>query len=451
MADTDDNPFLDHEVVRQLVDDGMVLFLAIDGTGHIQWVGESVRSVLGRAPEDLTGTSALDLVHPDDVPFVVETLDEDARGAEGRILAVVRLRRADGSWATLEFGGLDLREADGDGTFLVWGRSYESSGRLLAFLGSLLESDDLGRLLDEVVRWSDTLAPGGHTALVVQGPHGHRVAAAAEALPPALGSALTIGFDGYGPLDVPTPGTTTEVAVDDLEPRLAAAARAAGMHAVWLVPIDEGGNGGPPGVVAVWRSRPGPVRASHVRHYAEVAKLARLALTWSTTRAELQAAASTDPLTGVANRAQLAATIREHRSGRAALLFCDLDDFKAVNDRHGHIAGDRVLLAVAARMAGTARPGDLLVRLGGDEFAVWCPDIRNEAEAEALAQRMVAVLDGPVVVEGTTIRVGCSVGLTLVDGPTEDPAALDRILGRADRALYRAKHSGKHTWAVDTP
>ncbi len=446
---SDHHPFLDHEVVRRLVDDGMVLFLAIDGTGQVEWVGESVRSILGRAPEDLTGTSALDLVHPHDVRFVLETLAEDARGAEGRILAVIRLRRVDGSWATLEFGGLDLREADGTGTFLVWGRSYESSGRLLAFLGTLLESSDLGRLLDEVVRWSDTISPGGHTALVVQGPHGHRVAAAADALPPALGSALTVGFDGYGPLEVPAAGTTVEVSVDDLEPTLAAAARAAGMHAVWLVPVDEGDGGPPQGVVAVWRSRPGPMRASHTRHYAEVAKLARLALAWSTTRAELQAAASTDPLTGVANRAQLAAAIAGPRTGPAALLFCDLDDFKAVNDQHGHVAGDRVLLAVAARMAGTARPGDLLVRLGGDEFAVWCPGIRGVAEGEALAQQMVTVLDEPVLVEGTAIRVGCSVGLAIVDGPTDRPPTLDQVLGRADRALYRAKRSGKHRWAAE--
>jgi diguanylate cyclase (GGDEF)-like protein len=108
-----------------------------------------------------------------------------------------------------------------------------------------------------------------------------------------------------------------------------------------------------------------------------------------------------------------------------------------------------VLQAIAARMAGTARPEDLLVRLGGDEFAVWCPDLDGPGEAEEVAARLLEVLEHPVVVEGEVIAIGCSVGLALVDGRVLGEDDVDRILGQADRALYRAKRGGKHRWASE--
>ncbi len=442
------HPFMDESVVRRLVDDGMVLFLALDGDGRIAWVGDACRSVLGRTPEELIGSNALDVLHPDDVQLVVETLAEDARNAEDRILVVVRVARADGRWVTLEFGGIDLREADGSGLFLVWGRSYEAPGLLLQFLGSLLAEGDLLPLLAEVVRWSDVQAPYGRTSIVLTDPGGRRVAVAAEGLDPVLATPHAVGPELLPANGSTPPDTLVPLPLDALRPRVAAAARAAGLDGVWLLPVE--GDGGPSGVVAVWRLREGPARASHARHYREVAKLARLALSWSTTRADLQAAATTDPLTGVANRTQLATHMRHDGAKLSALLFCDLDDFKAVNDVHGHLAGDRVLQAVASRMAGTARPQDLLVRLGGDEFALWCPDLDSVEEAEEVAARLVAVLEQAVVVEDETIAVGCSVGLALVEGPVLDEGDVDRILGQADRALYRAKGAGKRRWSSAT-
>ncbi|HEU5151290.1 MAG TPA: GGDEF domain-containing protein [Iamia sp.] len=434
--------------MRRLVDDGMVLFLALDDRGRIAWIGEACRSVLGRAPEELIGTNALDVLHPDDVPVVLETLSEDARNADDRILVVLRLARADGRWVTLEFGGIDLREADGTGLFLAWGRSYEAPGLLLRFLGSLLEGGDLMGLLAEAVRWSDVQAPYGRTSFVVTDPGGRRVVVAAEDLDPALATPHAVGVEH---LERAAPGHhgLVELALDDLDPAVATAARTAGFDGVWLAPVLAEEGGLPTGVVAVWRLRPGPPRAGHARHYTAVATLARLALHWSTTQSDLRAAATIDPLTGVANRTEMVSRMRGEGTQLSALLFCDLDDFKAVNDRHGHLAGDRVLQAVASRMAGTARPQDVLARLGGDEFALWCPDIATPAEAEGLAARLVDVLARPVVVEDETIPLGCSVGLALVDGPLADEADVDRILGHADRALYRAKRTGKHRWSTD--
>jgi diguanylate cyclase (GGDEF)-like protein len=123
-----------------------------------------------------------------------------------------------------------------------------------------------------------------------------------------------------------------------------------------------------------------------------------------------------------------------------AVLFCDLDGFKAVNDRYGHPAGDVVLRETARRLQTVLRPGDTVGRIGGDEFVAVCPSVPGEAAAAALVARVVEAVGAPVVV-GTDadgplqVRVGVSVGVALSRG-TDD---VDALLARADEAMYRVK------------
>jgi diguanylate cyclase (GGDEF)-like protein len=122
------------------------------------------------------------------------------------------------------------------------------------------------------------------------------------------------------------------------------------------------------------------------------------------------------------------------------VLFCDLDGFKAVNDSHGHPAGDAVLRETARRLHTVLRPGDTVGRLGGDEFVVVCPGVPGEAAAAALAERVVDAVGAPIVIAGhpagpVQVRVGVSVGVTLSGGG--EPA--DTVLARADEAMYRVK------------
>ncbi|MFD0485213.1 diguanylate cyclase domain-containing protein [Kineococcus sp. GCM10028916] len=159
----------------------------------------------------------------------------------------------------------------------------------------------------------------------------------------------------------------------------------------------------------------------------------------------LREAALHDPLTGLPNRTLLEDRLRHalsaaHRSGNhVALLYCDLDDFKPVNDTGGHAAGDHVLIGVAERLAAAVRPGDTVARLGGDEFAVVCPDLPDEAAAAAVAERVVAAMTDPFPVAGWEFKVGISVGLAMAD--LDQDAA--RVLQQADAAMYEAKGSGK--------
>ena len=147
-----------------------------------------------------------------------------------------------------------------------------------------------------------------------------------------------------------------------------------------------------------------------------------------------------DPLTGLANRTLLLDRIRLElaragRAGAVALFYLDVDDFKAINDRWGHDAGDEVLVRVARRLARTVRPGDTVGRIGGDEFVVVCGGLESHALAE-MQDRIEQAVARPLLLGGGTELVTASVGVTLGQGVSEEPEALIR---RADEAMYEAK------------
>ncbi|MBL8306198.1 MAG: EAL domain-containing protein [Rubrivivax sp.] len=152
--------------------------------------------------------------------------------------------------------------------------------------------------------------------------------------------------------------------------------------------------------------------------------------------------AHTDSLTGLANRFTLrdalAGVLREQRG--AALLMLDLDDFKSINDTHGHSVGDQLLDAVAARLRACVRPGDLVARLGGDEFAVLMTHSGRADDAVALAQRLVDALRQPLDLQGRRLLIGASVGAALRVG---EGVSVDEWLVQADTALYAAKGAGR--------
>lgn len=152
--------------------------------------------------------------------------------------------------------------------------------------------------------------------------------------------------------------------------------------------------------------------------------------------AQLRLRAQTDLLTGIANRGALfdALRVRLADSVDCALLFCDLDQFKVVNDRHGHAVGDALLAETARRMVEFAGPGDLVARFGGDEFVILC-QARSQEELAALAERVDDAVRRPWTGPQGPLRIGLSIGIA-VSRPGDDA---DELVGRADRAMYGAK------------
>ncbi|MFN3620612.1 diguanylate cyclase domain-containing protein [Sphingorhabdus sp.] len=177
-----------------------------------------------------------------------------------------------------------------------------------------------------------------------------------------------------------------------------------------------------------------------------VAYLYRSAVEQHITRHDLAQLAKYDILTGLANRLLLrerykvsvAASRRTNKS--VALHFLDLDGFKAINDQHGHPAGDAVLEQVAHRLEAIVRDSDTVARLGGDEFVILQSHLNHEDESKLLAGRVIRRLSDPYFINGSTMNVSASVGIAMA--PSHD-LALEQLLDQADSALYKAKLGGK--------
>lgn len=149
-----------------------------------------------------------------------------------------------------------------------------------------------------------------------------------------------------------------------------------------------------------------------------------------------------DPLTGLPNRSlfqdrlERAILSAERAHAGFALLYIDIDRFKAVNDSLGHQAGDQVLCEIAARIASALRKSDTLARLGGDEFTVILEGINSRTDASRVAHKVVANCGAPYRVRGAPVALSVSVGIGLYPYDGTDPVAL---LNEADRAMYSAK------------
>ena len=247
--------------------------------------------------------------------------------------------------------------------------------------------------------------------------------------------------------------TGSAVAVADLrdESRFPAFTRRAidaGLLAVFTFPLRNGD--APLGALDLYRDAPGPLDARTMGAAQTLADVASAYLLNAQARADLRSStdqareqAMHDALTGLPNRTLLLqrlehAELRGRRSDKvAALLFLDLDQFKMVNDRHGHAVGDQLLVAVAQRLTAVLRPGDTLARMSGDEFVIFCEDLDSAAQVDMIAARLGAAIAAPFDLSGTEVDVSASVGIAFSSGQ-----APGQLLDDADTAMYQAKRKG---------
>jgi len=202
----------------------------------------------------------------------------------------------------------------------------------------------------------------------------------------------------------------------------------------------------------------GPVRERSRVYFATAALVSALIagfgllfIRYITKRNELEARlshqAQHDTLTGLPNRALLHDRLAQHvmqarRRGRvAALLFVDLDRFKAVNDSFGHACGDAVLRETAVRLLGCLRSTDTVARYGGDEFAVVAGDLADAAEAQGIADKILEEVARPLKAEGCEVAISASIGIATYPA---DGVDTDTLLRRADMAALRAKQLGRN-------
>ncbi len=176
----------------------------------------------------------------------------------------------------------------------------------------------------------------------------------------------------------------------------------------------------------------------------------RLEETLRERNAALAYRATHDGLTGLPNRQlfidrvghALDRSLRHHTT--VAILFCDLDHFKVINDTFGHAVGDQLLMTMAEEMGRAVRPGDTISRFGGDEFVVLAEDLEGPDDAGVLASRLLSTMTQPLMVEGRQVDMTMSIGVAVASG-IDDPSAL---IAAADTAMYRAKRAGRACYRI---
>jgi diguanylate cyclase (GGDEF)-like protein len=432
---------LDPSAYETIVETAISPYLFLDTTGTITWVGGSLTELLGYEADDLIGTSGIDMVHPAHRDAVIQALvrteDRPAQrgGAWSSAGLVVDLVTSTGDLVACDISAVTGARTGLDGMVVQFRRAANA-----ASLRHSVIAMAAGEPVDAVL---DIVASG-----VAGGLADANVAVLwgwdADRFSQQAGSSA----------DLPSLVRATEAAPwDDLarragdvvvteDPRafprvLTEWGPVAGLayRAVQLEHLDR-----PAGVVVIWWSTYGYSSLLH-QMLAQTCDLVRLVLQWHEGRRALEWEATHDSLTGLTNRRAFVEGVhrRVSEGDAGAVFYLDLDDFKAVNDRYGHLTGDRMLAAAGERLRASARPDDVVARLGGDEFAVFCPGLQDESAAEERARRFIAALSDPITVDGVSAVVGASVGVAL----TDDCAPIDALLARADAELLVAKAEGK--------
>ena len=287
-------------------------------------------------------------------------------------------------------------------------------------------------------------------AMVLLNDGTHQVVAAA----PKLSAGFVLRIDnllGSNPSGDPSTFGTTAAFVPDIsaDPRwveLHQPASDEGVLACNQVPIVAG-SGKPLGSLVLFFEKCVSVDEHDFKAMQSLSGLCGMAIEHHQLIARLEHDAVHDPVTGLANRAQLDLQLPKWinaagRHGRSlALMMIDLDGFKNVNDTLGHRSGDLLLRQVAARLADAIRDSDVLVRMGGDEFTLVATEIHSAADISAVADRLIRALADPFVVEGRELFVTASIGMAVYPNDGMDGPGLQRC---ADSAMYAAKAGGRN-------
>jgi diguanylate cyclase (GGDEF)-like protein len=241
-----------------------------------------------------------------------------------------------------------------------------------------------------------------------------------------------------------------DLRADDRFPTFSSRAVEEGLAAVFTFPLRHDDH--QLGALDLYRASPGPLNPGAMTAAQTLADVAAAYLLNAQARSDLRdsserarESALHDALTGLPNRTLLVqrlvhAILRCRRSEKlVAILFADLDRFKAINDTYGHHVGDELLVAVAGRLSELLRPGDTLARLAGDEFVILCEDLDHTSQVEPLATRIDQALGETFVLSGIEVQVSASVGIAFAGRGDDIP---EQILQDADTAMYQAKRKG---------
>lgn len=424
------------DTVMQTVD---ALVVVLDRRGVIVSINRAGQLVTGRAEEELVGARLGDLI-PDANAAPFFRLDQGG-GSTRSLTTQVSVAGGEARW--VRWSLTPLSESDRPASFLICtGVDVTERRRAEALLKAereILElvarAEGLERTLETLCKAVEAQMPGCRAAVLLVDPADKRLhPAAAPSLDAAHRAALTGLPVGAGGRSCARAAFLGQPVFDRQ-----------GEAPCWSLPVVSSSST----VLGTVTAFPAEGREPepHERDVLErAARLAAIAVERHRAEERVRYLALYDPLTGLANRTLLGdrlesaiAHARRHGTS-AALLFIDLDGFKAINDSHGHDAGDEVLASVGKRIAGCIRDCDTAARIGGDEFVVLLSEVARPDDAEGVARKVLEAVRRPVSWGGHTLAVGASIGIALYP---EDASTADALLTRADDAMYAVKQTGK--------
>ncbi len=398
-----------------------------NGSAVITSVGEAVVDVLGWRPDQLVGRASTAFIHPEDQSSAITAWFDMVASPGSTHAWRGRYQGADGAWKWVE--SVNVNHLDDPDDPVV------HTSMTLVTVDQVTIEEDLRARQQLLTRLSDALPLG-----VFEIDADRRIKFTNDRLHAIVGSPpaataeaqlSTIIAEDRGLLEAALAAVLADQPVDDTELRLRLpeADPGAGTERVCLLSLraltdDVGVVSGAIGCLSIVTDR-------------------------VQLRRQLEIRASIDDLSRCMNRAatlELLASTLAHAGSDAgtAVVFIDLDRFKAVNDVFGHAAGDRVLVATAERLRAVVRGCDRIGRLGGDEFLVICPGVESEAKAHDIGERLAAAVTASVDVGPGVVDLRASVGVAWTDEQL-DP---DSLIAQADSAMYESKRIGRATVAV---
>ena len=411
---------------RMLAENASDVVWQLDPDFVLLWVAPSIQSVLGWRADEVLGTSAIDLVYPEDLGAVEPWRENVLSGAEMAPFEL-RLNTANGTFRWMSLQTRPVFDADGSVSGAVVG--------LRDVHEQVLAREQLARS-ERMFRLAMDGAPQG---MAVVGLHGQLIRVN-DVLCDLVGRDVEWMHD-HTEYDLIEP--------DSREGDLAARDRL--LAGDVEIDIHEGCLLTSTGEVLWVEHSLALVRDEYNMPLFYVSQYQDITVARAS-RQDLKYRAEHDTLTGLINRGQVQERIVDVLSrpasaaqgGLPALLFCDLDFFKDVNDTHGHASGDYVLRVTAERIESALRENDEVARLGGDEFVVVLPEVASLEAATAVAEKIRDAVAKPLLVGRSELVVTMSIGIAAATPGIE----AHRLLRNADSALYEAKHNGRDRVAV---
>lgn len=407
------------ELYRVLAENSAAFVTLADANGILRWASPSATQLLGWTVDGAVGRATIEFLHPDDIPTLVALRQRMTK--EEALTICCRVLAADGSYRWFDLAIKPVFDADG--TLVARVTAYQDVQARVEAEEALAASERQFRLLAE------------NATDVILHVRGTTVAWVSPSLSEAV---------GWAPADWVGADVLAFVHPDDVEAarpvsvmqsahpvRMRLRLRTSDGGYRWVESITRAhadAHGMPDGWISSFRVIDDMVRAE----------------------TELDRRARFDNLTGLVNRTEALTRMERMAShlprtgSMTALLFCDIDRFKDVNDTFGHAAGDEVLRAIGERLHAAIRADDLAARIGGDELLVLLSGVHSLDEAQGIAEKLRLSAQVPIRFGAEDLRVSLSIGVTLA----QEGESADALIARADQAMYRAKTEGRNRVVV---